>query len=212
MLTDQNTADLLHLFSPNLPIGAFAFSQGLEGAIETDLVFNPETFTRWVEGVLRYGLRTLDFVYFRMAYEACDYDWQELNGSLLASRESLELLREDQLLGASLKKWAIEQDIALPEAPEYSLVCVYARIAATLDLPLKTALTGLGWSYIENQAQVAAKAIPLGQSALQGCIAELKPVLLECVDNIPSVPSNSSHMQALLSAAHETQYSRLFRS
>ena len=35
MDTDRAILGALHLFSPSLPIGAFAFSQGLEAAIES---------------------------------------------------------------------------------------------------------------------------------------------------------------------------------
>jgi urease accessory protein len=62
---------------------------------------------------------------------------------------------------------------------------------------------------------VAAKTIPLGQQALSRVLIDLKPTLL-AVSQFPvdeETPwSNSAFMQSLVSAQHETQYSRLFRS
>jgi len=207
----------LHLFSPSLPIGAFAFSQGLEAAIESGHVRDPESLARWCDGVMRFSLTTLDCHHAIRAYRAGSAStFRDVNAELLASRETRELLQEDMLLGAAFKKWAVDQAIDVPDANEYSLICLYGWVAASYEIPENWLVTGILWSWLDNQMLVAAKAIPLGQNALQAVLAGLKPVISECVEqSIQSLeidPSSTVPFLSIMSAQHEAQYSRLFRS
>ncbi len=207
----------LHLFSPSLPIGAFAFSQGLEAAIDTGHVRDSESLSHWCESVMRFSLTTLDCHCAIRAYRATsDTTFREINAEMLASRETRELLQEDLLLGAAFKKWAVDRGIDVPDAHEYSLICLYGWVTARYELPEDWLISGILWSWLENQMIVAAKAIPLGQNALQNILAELKPQISECVDQcLESLPMDSSStvpLLSILSAQHEAQYSRLFRS
>ena len=207
----------LHLFSPSLPIGAFAFSQGLEAAIEAGHVRDPESLARWCGSVMRFSLTTLDCHYAVRAYRAGSAStFRAVNAELLASRETRELLQEDLLLGAAFKKWAVDRGIDVPDATEYSLACLYGWVAASYEIPEDWLVTGILWSWLDNQALVAAKAIPLGQNALQTVLADLKPVISECVEqSILSLEMDSSStvpLLSIMSARHEAQYSRLFRS
>ena len=207
----------LHLFSASLPIGAFAFSQGLEAAIDTGHVRDTESLSRWCESVMKFSLTTLDCHHAVRAYRATsDTTFREINAGMLASRETHELLQEDLLLGAAFKKWAVDQGIDVPDAHEYSLICLYGWVAARYGLPEDWLISGILWSWLENQMIVAAKAIPLGQNALQNILAELKPQISECVDqsleSLSTDPSSTVPLLSILSAQHEAQYSRLFRS
>ena len=51
---------LLHLASPALPIGAFAWSQGLGGAVEQGLVDSEKTLFVWLETILCHSLSCWD--------------------------------------------------------------------------------------------------------------------------------------------------------
>ena len=217
MTRSRSFVDALHLFSPSLPIGVFAFSQGLEAAIDKGLVCDSETLSRWCESVMKFSLTTLDCHYASRAYRATsDTTFREINAEMLASRETHELLQEDLLLGAAFKKWAVDQGIDVPDANEYSLICLYGWVAARYELPEDWLISGILWSWLENQMIVAAKAIPLGQNSLQNILAELKPQISECVDQaLESLSIDSSStvpLLSILSAQHEAQYSRLFRS
>ena len=104
MIRPEHLIQTLHLFSPSLPIGAFAFSQGLEAAIESRRVHDAESLRWWCDGVMRFSLTTLDCHYAIRAYRAdSESVFREVNAELLASRETRELLQEDLLLGAALK-------------------------------------------------------------------------------------------------------------
>jgi urease accessory protein len=70
------------------------------------------------------------------------------------------------------------------------------------------------WS--ENMVQAAIKAVPLGQSAGQRILARLAAEIPQAVDHALTLGDTDRQsftpMLAILSAQHETQYSRLFRS
>lgn len=217
MIDSVSFVHALHLFSPSLPIGAFAFSQGLESAVESGYVSDAETLQRWCEGVLKYSLSTLDCYCARRAYQSDTLDeFSQVNAGLLASRETHELLMEDMLLGAALKKWAVDQGMTIPHEEEYSVVCLYGWIASSYSIPEDMVVAGILWNWLDNQAVVAAKAIPLGQIALQHVLSSLKPVVATCVEQSRLsdlvVPHSTVPFLSILSAQHETQYSRLFRS
>ena len=217
MTTERALLDILHLFSPSLPIGAFAFSQGLEAAIESGHVRDAVALETWCDGVLRDSVQTLDCYYLRNAYQARSaVEWAGLNEQILTSRETAELLQEDLLLGSSLNKWAEGQGIDTPDSDENSVVALYGWLARKLEVPEDWAVTGFLWSWLDNQVTVAAKAVPLGQQVLQGVLMSLKPRIFDCViqSKVTQLDTAFSTVPnlAILSAQHETQYSRLFRS
>jgi urease accessory protein len=73
---------------------------------------------------------------------------------------------------------------------------------------------GFGWC--ENMVQAAMKAVPLGQAAAQRVLAPLARALPAAVDAALACPPADRQAYApglaILSAQHEAQYSRLFRS
>ena len=217
MDTDRAILGILHLFSPSLPIGAFAFSQGLEAAIDSGQVTGAVALETWCDNVLRDSLQTLDCHYLRQAYQAETADaWAVVNEQILASRETAELLNEDLLLGSSLNKWAENLEIDTHNVVENSVVALYGWLARKLEVPEEWAVTAFLWSWLENQITVAAKAVPLGQNVLQGVLTSLKPRILECSTHSKLTKLDTAFATvpnlAILSAQHETQYSRLFRS
>ena len=125
MSSNKALLNTLHLFSPSLPIGTFAFSQGLESAIESNHIADATALEVWCESVLRNSLQTLDCHYLRQAYQTQSAaEWVDVNSQMLAFRETAELLQEDLLLGSALKKWTEDQGIDFPSSNEYSVVAL----------------------------------------------------------------------------------------
>ncbi len=225
-LPGQDTTQLLSLMqlaSPSLPIGAFAYSQGLEQAIDIGFVSDRSSLESWCREMLVSGLAKLDAPILIRLKAACDRADQEAfcywNQYLLAARETAELYQEDIQLGHAMKRLANGQgwckaEITLPESPGF--MAVYALAASCLQLEDRLLVTGFFWSWLENQLAVACKTIPLGQTDAQTLINTLKSLLAELVESAASLRDEelggSLPGQALLSALHETQYSRLFRS
>lgn len=220
---------LMQLVSPALPIGAFAFSQGLESAFELGWVCDEKNLAEWLNGVLEDGLTRCELpvlVRLQRAWEDGDaVALREWDIWLAATRETAELAAEDSRLGASFKRLLGSLDL-LPKAervpgegllpPQAGYVTLFAYAAHVRGVPVRQTLLGFGWAWLENQLAVACKALPLGHTAAQRVIEQLRPALVTAVDQAlmldddelgPVLPG-----LALASALHETQYSRLFRS
>jgi len=77
-------------------------------------------------------------------------------------------------------------------------------------------LHGYLWAWCENQVIAAVKLVPLGQSAGQRLLHRLTadmPQIVDCAVELPDAEVGASTVsQALASALHESQYSRLYRS
>ena len=98
---------LLQLASPALPVGAYAYSQGLEAALEAGWL-EGDGLREWISDSLSLGLARLDLPLLLRAMEACAGNelaaLEACNERLLASRETRELLFEDEQLGAALMR------------------------------------------------------------------------------------------------------------
>lgn len=214
---------LMQLVSPALPIGAFAWSQGLESAFELGWVSNAAELEQWLQGVLDDGLSRCELpVLARLQAAWAEGDAGTVshwNQWLQATRETAELADEDARLGAALVTLLMSLDLApaspmLPASPGY--VTLFAWTAYQRQVRVRQTLLGFAWAWLENQLAVACKALPLGHTAAQRLIEQLRPRLVAAVDDGlartddelgPVLPG-----LALASALHETQYSRLFRS
>ncbi|WP_298449068.1 urease accessory UreF family protein [uncultured Marinobacter sp.] len=221
--SDLALLGLMQLVSPALPIGAFAWSQGLESAFEMGWVRNEEELGEWLEGVLEDGLTRCELpVLYRLQNCWAKSDSRGLaywNDWLHASRETAELSDEGTRLGLALLRLLTSlklepQADQLPEEPDY--VTVFAWTAYQRGVPVRQSLLGFVWGWLENQLAVACKAMPLGHTAAQRLNEQLRSKLVAAVENALSLPDE--HMGPILpglalgSAQHETQYSRLFRS
>lgn len=214
---------LLRLTSPALPIGAFAYSQGLESAVEAGWVHDADSARDWLDGLLVHAVTPLDLaVLGRLAEAAQEGDAgrvESWNGRLLAARETAELRAEDVHLGTAL--WRLLEGLALtPALPrpagDISFACAFALAGRAWGIPRDHLLPGYLWCWLENQVSAAAKLVPLGQTAAQRIIEALLPRLPGQVEAALSLGDEDVGAGlpglAWLSARHETQYSRLFRS
>jgi urease accessory protein len=220
-MTELSTMRLWQLISPALPVGAYAYSGGLESAIEAGLVEDLDSAQNWLEGLLRHALAKVDLPLFLRLYDA----WQTLDmqvvdaltRQLQAMRETRELLNEDKHMGAALRRLLIDlqvPDAALLQTPSfatsYALACHHWQISC------ESGALGLAWSWVENQVAASIKLIPLGQTDGQRLLGNLLPAMQDAVDHASLLADDELGCSlpglAILSAQHEQQYSRLFRS
>jgi urease accessory protein len=213
---------LLWLASPALPIGAYAYSRGLEYAIEAGWASDADSVAAWVEGVLERQITTLDApVLARLhdAYVAGDMAAVEhWNDFLRASRESAELALEDRQLGLSLAKVLREAGVPGAQAvdPSCTYVQMFALACAHYGVSRADAVLGYTFAFVEGQVTSASKLVPLGQSACQRALARLFAVLEPLAQRALALEDaelgTTTPGLALASMLHETQYTRLFRS
>ena len=207
----MSLAKLLQLASPTLPVGAYSYSGGLEAACEAEIVTDAATAEQWIGDVMEFSLARMELpLLFRMMK---GQDWNE---EFLASRESAELRAETVQMGYSLHR--LFKDLGLGEvtAEEPSFPTAYAYAAAQWKIEPEAALQAYLWAWIENQVMAAVKAVPLGQTDGQRMLLSLGNRIEGLAGKAMQLKDedigNFAPNLALLSARHETQYSRIFRS
>ena len=226
-VTAASLLQLMWLASPALPVGGFSYSEGLEAAIDTGLVGNELQASRWLQDQLHLGLARSELALLSKAFGA----WRrgdlaaitELNAWVGATRESSELRQQTEQMGRSLLAWlknrgADDARVAALEAlkPAPTWPVAFALASAQTGAPLRETLLSFAFGWAENMVQAALKTVPLGQNAGQRILATLADQIPAAVDLATALMDSERQaftpMLAILSAQHETQYSRLFRS
>ena len=217
---------LIWLASPALPIGGFSYSEGLEAAIDHGLVHDEHSAAHWLVDQLHLTQSRGDMSVLGEMITA----WQTLDHARLetlsqwvhATRESAELRLQSEQMGRSMLEWLRNQDamdaptIALCNrwVPTYPLM--FALALSRTGAPLEQCLQAYAFGWAENMVQAAIKSVPLGQNAGQRILTQLAHHIASAVRHALQVTDDTrqafSPMLAILSAQHETQYSRLFRS
>jgi urease accessory protein len=227
-MTPASLLQLMWLASPALPVGGFSYSEGLEAAIDSGQVSDEATAGDWLQHQLQLGLARSELPLVAAAFTA----WQaadgerigQLNRWVLSTRESSELRQQTEQMGRSLLVWLRLREgddprLALLEAlkPAPAWPVAFALALAQSAAPLADSLHCFAFGWAENMVQAAIKAVPLGQNAGQRMLARLmQDIPAACEQAIARAAADErqafSPMLAILSAQHETQYSRLFRS
>jgi urease accessory protein len=219
---------LMWLASPALPVGGFSYSEGLEAAVDAGLVGNEVQAGEWLLDQLQLSLARCDLALVAQAITA----WQAGDADRIASlnawadqtRETTEGRQQSLQTGRSLLEWLRNGEqgddphlltlAALQPAPLWPVTFALATVLA--GATPRDALLAFAWSWAENMAQAAMKTVPLGQAAAQRLLAGLAAAIPAAVDVAAALPDGERQAftprLAILSAQHETQYSRLFRS
>jgi urease accessory protein len=214
---------LCHLVSPALPIGAYAYSQGMEFGVQAGWVHDEPSALEWLQGLSRHGVGTLDLPLLLRLHRAwCAGDLAQVahwDAQLLAARESAEARAEERHLGRSLARVLVELEIREAHAwgeASASFATLFSLAAVRWEIPELETLSGYLWTWSENQVLAAVKLVPLGQSAGQRLLFRLTAAMPEIIERAQRLADEAIGVsvvsQALASALHETQYSRLFRS
>ena len=215
---------LLQLVSPALPIGGYNFSQGLEYAIEAAWVRDEASALGWIGGLMGASVGTLDVPVLRRLHEAWSSNHTESvdrwSRFLIASRETSELRAEDRHLGRSLAKVLAEAGMPHAEVwrtrPDATFATLFALGCTHWHVGADECAWGYLWTWAENQVLAAVKAVPLGQSAgqrmLDALIGRIPQVAQNAATLLDEDIGSAAPMHLIASAAHETQYTRLFRS
>jgi urease accessory protein len=226
--------DFLHLSSMALPVGGFAYSQGLEHAIESGLIADYAGAKQWIGDCLSHNLARQECLLWQQVFQAAAEDNRKeiirLNDLVFALKETAELRLEARQMGQSFanlfSKWQKAQwlkEINL-EPIGWTYTAAHASLCAAVGLSPAKGLASFLWAWCENQVLCLVKHLPLGQSQGQALLQEMKPALAESISEI--MRRNAQHSLtdqpvefgsatagfAINSARHETQYSRLFRS
>jgi urease accessory protein len=216
--------------SPAFPIGSYSYSHGLEWAVEAGYIKDRQSLVDWLEADLCYGSARNEAIFFSEAWRSARDDDRgklfeiaelaaayrgtsefalESSQQALACRATLAQVWPDRLLD-SLSQLLSDRHVPLV------LAVVLGVRSASEGIPVSLALPAFLQSYIANLVTAGVRLIPLGQTDGQVAIAALEQAVLAAsaqarkatMDDLGS----SAFMVDLASMAHETQYTRLFRS
>ena len=218
---------LMRLASPSLPVGGFSYSEGIESAVESGRVCDEATARRWLVDQLHLGLARSDLPIVAHALAAWrggdDEGVESLNRWVATTRETAEMRQQTEQMGRSLAVWLQHRGAAdarlarleaLRPAPTWPIAFALAAADSEATAPDVLAAFAAGWA--ENMVQATMKAVPLGQLAAQRLLLALSTEIVSVIDAALALPAADMQaftpMLAILSAQHETQYSRLFRS
>ena len=216
--------------SPAFPTGAYSYSHGLEWAVEAGDVHNRSSLVDWLEADLCHGSARNEAIFFVEAWRcAIDddraklFEIAELAAAFRGTAEfALESSQQAAACLSTLRQvwpdrvldWLSE---TLSERQVQStLALVFGTSSARQGISAGLALPAFLQSYIANLVTAGVRLIPLGQTDGQLAIAELEAAILAAsiqaenatIDDLGS----AAFMVELASMAHETQYTRLFRS
>lgn len=228
-LTASSFLQLMWLASPALPIGGFSYSEGLEAAVNAALVTTEVEASDWIVEQLQLTQSRGDMAAIAQAFPAwaCNDTARlaQLNDWVRHTRESGELRLQTEQMGRSLVEWlknryaadtAAQTQVQWLAAQDASYPMAFALAAHLTGANARDALLAYAFGWAENMVQAAIKAVPLGQSAGQRILARLAQEIPAAAEHALALPDAArqafSPMLAILSARHEHQYSRLFRS
>ena len=193
----------------------------MESAVEYGHINDRVSCLTWLSGVLSESLANVDLpMYMRLhrAWTKRDLQLVDVHSQYLqAMRESQELLAEDRQMGLALRRLLIDLGIDLADGVEKpSFATMYALACVEWGINCEMGAQGLCWSWVENQVAAAIKLIPLGQTDGQRLLGDLMLKVIIAVETATDLGDadvgRSLPGLAVLSALHEVQYSRLFRS
>ncbi|MDO9429489.1 MAG: urease accessory UreF family protein [Methylobacterium sp.] len=218
---------LMAWLSPGYPVGAYAYSHGLESAVESGEVFGEASLGEWLADVLELGSGRNDLVLAAHAHGAAlagdAQGLADLNDLALALAPSRELHLETSqqgrsFLDATLAAWPAPALArlaeALPGPVAYPVMVGLAAGAHGMALP--PTLAAFGLAFLQNLVSAALRCAPIGQSAGTRVIASLTPRVVALAAAVPDLGLDDLGSATLRldlgSFRHETQYSRIFRS
>ncbi len=202
---------LLNWMSPAFPIGAYAYSHGLEWAIEDGLVKSAADVESWIEDVITRGSAWNDAILFVQEFRN-----QNVNELALALCSSRERHLETTQLGAAFQIAAGVFVTTVDHGGAIAYPIAAARACGAMQLDAHHALLAFLQGFSNALISVAVRLVPLGQTAGLEIMRNLMPVIAATAKRAATATLADLGSCTLLSdiaaMKHETQHSRIFRS
>src|SRR5262245_6165699 len=218
---------LLIWFSPAFPIGAFAYSHGLERAAEMGAVKDRSSLEAWLLDLLEHGALRNDLILLALAWQAASsgdvvrfVELAELAAAMQPSAERrFESVTQGEAFVTTIEAaWPAPAIAAWRNASacEWALPIAVAAAAAAHQVHLNPTLEAYALSFLSNLVSASIRLSVVGQTDGQRILASvLGDVRRACsileqsgLDDLGTATFSAD----LASLEHETQYTRLFRT
>lgn len=226
-------AQLFVWLSPSFPVGAYAYSHGLEAAVAHGAIQDEAGLENWLGVLVGHGSIGNDLVLLSVAHRAAAArDWPRLAEAAalaLALQPSAERHLETTQQGASFMAaitaaWRTDEIAATHAAAlrasaggrEIAYPIAVAIAAAGHAMPLAATLLAYAIANVANLISAAIRLSVLGQTAGQRLQARLYPRLTTAARTAELATladlGGSAFAADLASLQHETLHTRIFRS
>lgn len=215
MTTEREILTLAQWLSPAFPIGAFAYSHGLEAAIHCGAIASGEELSHWLTDILQHGSGRNDCILLRAAY-ACEdaVAMTHINDMALAFASSLERRMEQSLQGAAFCKTT--DAIWGGEGASYVYPVAVGVAAARLKIDVTLTAAMYLHAVISNLISAAMRLMALGQTEGQGILAALTTLCDETAKMTADATlddlQSTAFMVDIAAMHHETLQPRIFRT
>lgn len=203
---------LTQWLSPAFPVGAFAFSHGVETAVSVGRITHARALQEWLEDLLEHGSVRSDVVLLSAAYRSDDVS--EVQDLALAFQPSAERIQEALQLGASFCRTV--RDVWALDLPDLVYPVAVGRAAALRSIGLEDTAALYAHAFVANIVSAAIRLVPLGQTEGQGVLAALNAPCQALGNKAMTFASEDLSSVAFLSdiqaMRHETQSPRIFQS
>ena len=205
---------LMQWFSPSFPVGAFAYSHGLEYAIDTGQITSAEALSEWLVDVVVQGSGSNDVILLAAAYNADAGLIPEIDATARAFAASQERLTETLDQGQAFSRTV--EAVWATEIGPLSYPVAVGVAAQAKSMPLDLTAEYFLHAFVANLVSVAVRLVPLGQTEGQATLAKLAPLIRDTAraaisQDIDDIASNCFALD-IASMQHETQYSKVFRT
>ena len=177
MHTDLKFMTVIQWMSPAFPIGAFAYSHGLEWAIDKDHVSNGEKLQKWITDLLEYGSLRTDAIFISLILRG--HDVRKMNELSMALCPAGERLLETKLQGSAFAK--VIEDVWQQDIGELSLPIAVALAAKNQSIEQDLILPAYLHAFCSNLISAAIRLIPIGQTEGQRIMLELYTTISDLV-------------------------------
>lgn len=207
-------ARLLTWLSPAFPTGGFAYSHGIEWAVEVGDIRDGDSLRAWLTDLLMLGAVRSDAILLRQSCRpgADIVALAELAAACAPARErQLETLNQGAAFARAASAWGCPD---LPDPVAYPVAV--GALAGAHGIEEDAACVAFLQAVTANLISAAVRLVPLGQSAGLAVLAALEPVILAVaaetrgarLDDLGGAVFRSD----IAAMRHESQYTRLFRS
>lgn len=216
--------------SPTFPSGAYSYSHGIEWAVEVGNIHDRGSLVDWLDADLCHGSGRNEAIFFKEAYRCAASeelnqlgDVAELAAAFRGTPEfALESSQQAAAYLATLSRaWPdrvldVLSDLIRTRKIQPVAAVVLGIRSAAEGIPVSIALPAFLHSYTANLVSAGVKLIPLGQTDGELAVAALEDAFLLASAQAERATFEDAGSAAVMidfaSIAHETQYTRLFRS
>jgi urease accessory protein len=223
---DWRELPLFLWLSPAFPVGSFAYSHGLEWAVEAGDVVDAGSLSNWLADLAAFGAPRMDAILFAAAHRAAEAaDWRalnEINELAVALAGSAERRLETTAQGGAFRlaaraAWDCEALARVAEPGEaIAYPIAVAAAAAGHGMARQRATQALVVALFANLVSAAVRLSVVGQTDGQRVLAGILPDLGAMAREAASASLDDlgacAFRSDIAAMRHETQYSRLFRS